>query len=66
MEDANLGQPQEATTAPVAPAPANPPAGGSAAMPEANTSTGKSSWMTWLLVVVVLVVVAYGIYFFMK
>ena len=61
MEDANLGQPQEATTAPVAPATAAP-----VAMPEANTSTGKSSWMTWLLVVVVLVVVAYGIYFFTK
>jgi hypothetical protein len=61
MEDLNMGQPEVATPAPVSPAPA--PAA-PVAMPEASTSTGKSSWMTWLLVVVVLVVVVYGIYYF--
>ncbi len=54
MEDQNLGQPQAPAPAPVAPA----------AMTEASASNGKSSGLTWLLVVVVFAVVAYGIYYF--
>ncbi|MEK7170961.1 MAG: hypothetical protein AAB774_01485 [Patescibacteria group bacterium] len=61
MEDLNLGQPEAA-----APVSTPSPVGGPAAMPEASASTGKSSWTTWLLVVVVLAVVAYGIFYFFK
>jgi hypothetical protein len=58
MEDANLGQPETAAPAPAPVAPAT--------MPAEVASTGKSSWLTWLLVIVVLAVVAYGIWFFLK